>query len=465
MSAAQHQQLVLGSVSFAAFVFFVCLIPSSRRTWFGVFVAFDLLLAALMFGAVAALDLSGWRAEIVAALLTELPVVFVVSWVCLAQAGRLPSRLDALPVEPAARRPWLRTVLGTAPLFLLLAWVLAAVIGLVWPSPAMHAYAPAPPQFFLFKWTIMAPEGFYSALAAVVFVMAARSPVSALRLRMKNLAFSVGTFCLALIALGSTVFAGVRLWASDGSRRVILETLNTLETCLATMCLLAFAFGLTLRYTPAIAGTLLRRLQTGWLLAQERFESLKWRAITAGRARGVIRASHHVAEAANLQGLSGSDTEKALTTIQLVAVMQNPSTETEHITPETTRELYELQEQILRDDTLATKISWATSWGSHAHKSQTVKSAPLHDALKAALELVDYHDEQADVRARPLWYHLVAVSAADAGLIDPAHIRAQLGRQPEHHAALEAYHAAKSLSRSLTLDDQQRRVDHDRRHV
>jgi hypothetical protein len=465
MSAAQHQQLVLGSISLAAFVFFVCLIPSSRRTWFGVFAAFDLLLAALMFGAVAALDLSGWRAEIVAALLTELPVVFVVSWVCLAQAGRLPSRLGALPVEPAARRPWLRAVLGTAPLFLLLAWGLAAVIGLVWPSPAMQAYAPAPPQFFLFKWTIMAPEGFYSGLAALVFVMAARSPASALRLRLKNFAFSVGTFCLVLIALGSTVFAGVRLWASDGSRRATLETLNTLETCLAIMCLLAFAFGLTLRYTPAIAGTLLRRLQTGWLLAQERFESLKWRAVTAGRARGVIRASHHVAEAANLRGLSGSDTEKALATIQLVAVMQNPSTETERITPETTRELYELQEQILRDDALASKISWATSWGSHAHESQTVKSAPLHDALKAALELVDHHDERADVRARPLWYHLVAVSAADAGLIDPARIQAQLGRQPEYHAALKAYHAAKSLSRSLTLDDQRREVDHDSRRV
>ena len=156
------------------------------------------------------------------------------------------------------------------------------------------------------------------------------------------------------------------------------------------------------------------------------------------------------------------DVDKRSTAIQLVAVMQNPSTETERITAEATRELYELQEQILRDDTLATNISWATSWGSHAHESQTVKSAPLHDALKAALELVDYHDEPADVRARPLWYHLVAVSAADARLIDPARIRAQLGRQPEHHVALEAYHAAKSLSRSLTLDDQQRRLDHDR---
>jgi len=317
----------------------------------------------------------------------------------------------------------------------------------------MRAYAPAPPQFVLFKWTMMASQGFYSSLAALVFAMAARSATPALRLRLKNLAFSVGTISLTLIALESAVWAGVRLWASDESRRALVEALMVLETSLTVLCLFAFACGLTLRYTPAIADTLLRRLQTGWLLAQERFESLKWRAVTSGRARGVIRASHHVAEAANLQGVSPTDTEKALTTVQLVAVMQDPSTEAERITPQTAREIYELQEQLLCDDALASKISWATRWGSHTREPQTVKSAPLHDALEAALDLVDYHDEPAEELARPLWYHLAAVSAADAGLIDPARVQAVLGRQPEHLTALEAHRAVKRLSRSLTLED------------
>lgn len=451
MSAAQHQHLVLGILSLTAFVFFVCLIPSSRRTWFGVFAALNLLLATLMFGSVAVLDLSGWRAETMAALLTELPFIFVVSWVCLAQAGNLPGRRDALPIEPLAYRPRLRAVLRTAPVFLLLAWGLAAAIGLAWPSPAMQAYASAPPQFVLFKWTMMLPEGLYSSLAALIFLLAALS--SSLALRLKNLFFSIGMFSLALIALVSAIFAGVRLWISGGSRLAILEVLLVLEACLVFLCVLTFAFGLTLRYTPVIAGTILRRLQTSWLLTQERFESLKWHAITSGRVRGVIRASHHVAEAAELQGLSRADTDKALTTIQLLAVMKEPSTEVDRITPGTARELYELQEEILRDDVLASKISWMTRWGSHVHEPQTIKSAPLHDALEAALELIDHHDEQTDGRARPLWYHLAVVSAADAGLIDPAHVRARFGRQTEHRASLEAYQAAKTLSRLLTLED------------
>jgi len=176
-----------------------------------VFAALNLLLATLLFGSVAVLDLSGWRAEIIAALLTELPVILVVSWVCLAQAGHSLTRHDALPIEPVACRPRLRVVLRTAPHFLLLTWALAAVIGLAWPSPAQQAFAPAPPQFVIFKWTIMASEGFYSSLAALVFTRAARSATPALRLRLKNLAFSVGMFSLALITLESAEFAGVRL--------------------------------------------------------------------------------------------------------------------------------------------------------------------------------------------------------------------------------------------------------------
>jgi FtsH-binding integral membrane protein len=102
MSAAQHQALVLCSVSFVAFVFFLCFLLPSRRTKFSVFAACNLFFVALMFGAVALLDLSGGRAEIMVAVMTELPVVLIIAWVCLALAGVLPSQL---PAEPVARRP------------------------------------------------------------------------------------------------------------------------------------------------------------------------------------------------------------------------------------------------------------------------------------------------------------------------------------------------------------------------
>jgi hypothetical protein len=450
MSAAQHQALVLGSVSFVAFVIFLCFLIPSRRTRFSVFAACNLLFVALMFGAVALVDLSGGRAEIMVAVMTELPVVLIVAWVCLALAGGLSSRL---PAEPVARRPWLRTILGSAPLVLLLSVCLATAVGLTWPSPALRVYAPAPPQFLALKGTIMVPEALYSGLAAVVFVMAGRMPGIKRRFYFKNLAFSIGMACIAAIALGSIIFAGLRVWLSGGNRRTILESLNTMEASLAITCIVAFTAGLSLRYTPAVATTLLHRLQTGWLHAQEEFESLEWQAVSSGAADRLTYASETVVAACHIRGLADSDTQKALATIRLVAVMRDPSSETQQITPDAARKLYELQEEILCDDVLASKISWAAGWRSRAQEPQTVKSAPLHDALKAALELVDNYGQSEGVRTPPLWYYIVAVSAADAKMIDPTHLSMQLRDGAERRAAVEAYDTAKRALRMFEDHD------------
>jgi hypothetical protein len=299
----------------------------------------------------------------------------------------------------------------------------------------------------------MAPEAIYSGFAAMVFVMAGRATGLKRRFYFKNLAFSVGMVCIALIALESTVFAGLRVWLSGEGRRAILETLNTLEACLAICCILAFTAGLSLRYTPAVATTLLHRLQTGWLRTQEQFESLEWQAVSSGAAGRLAHASDAVVEACRIKGLSESDTQRALATIRLVAVMRDPSSETQQITPDAARKLYELQEEILCDDVLASKISWAAGWRSRALEPQTVKSAPLHDALKAALELVDNHGESEDVRTPPLWYYIVAVSAADAKMIDPTHLSMQLRDGAEHRAAVEAYDVAKRALRILEDHD------------
>ncbi len=107
----------------------------------------------------------------------------------------------------------------------------------------------------------------------------------------------------------------------------------------------------------------------------------------------------------------------------------------------------------MENDALASKISWAIHRDSHIRDSKTVKSEPLHDALEAALDLIDNQGDRAEVQARPLWYHLVAVSAADIGLLAPSMIRIRLGRQPEYVLASEAYYSAKTSVRSRTLYD------------
>jgi hypothetical protein len=462
VSAVQHQALVLGAISSVAFVFFTYLTLSSRRTRFSVFAAGNLLFVTMVFGAVATFELSHERTEVVVAIMTELPVVLIVAWVCFALAGRLPYLSGTFPVEPAVSRDRSRTLLRSAP-FVLLSFVgVASLMGLVFPSPAIRVYAPAPIEFFVMKGLIMVPEGLYSGLAALVFgMMAGRSYRIKRRLYFKNLAFSLGMACVALIAIESTIFAGVRVWVADPNRLAILKMLNTFETCLAISCIVVFALGLSLRYTPVVAGPLLQRLQTGWLHAQEQFESLEWRAVSTGAAQRLRDASGAVAMTCLSRNVSESDMEKALATIRLVAVMKDPSSETRHITPEAARKLYELQEEILGDDVLASRISWAAGLRSRASEPQTVKSAPLHDALRAALDLIDDHGNDVTTETRPPWYWIAAVSAADAKIIDPpTPASVPPGDYDGYRAAVDAYRAAKT-SMLTQEEDRERRTTYD----
>lgn len=462
MSAVQHQALVLGATSFVAFAFFTYFALSSRRTRFSVFAACNLLFVTMVFGAVATFDLSDERTEVVVAIMTELPVVLIVAWVCLALSGGLPYLSGTLLVEPAARRARLRTLLRSAPFVLLFFVGIASALGFIFPSPAIRVYTSAPVEFFVMKGLIMVPEAFYAGLAALVFgLMAGRSSGLKRRLYFKNLAFSLGMVIIALIAIESTIFAGVRVWGSDHNRLAILKMLNTFEAGLAISCIIVFTLGLSLRYTPAVAGSLLQRLQTGWLHAQEQFESLEWQAVSAGAAQRFRDATGAVEMACRLRNVSGPDLEKALATIRLVAVMKDPSSETQHITPEAARKLYELQQEILRDDVLASRISWAAGLRSRSGEHQTVKSAPLHDALRAALDLIDDHGGDVPTETRPLWYWIAAVSAADARIIEPpTHVTVQAGDCAGYRAAMDAYCAAKTMQNPGD-DDRERRTRHD----
>ena len=259
MSAAQQQALVLGSICLAAALVLAVVLVLTRASRFGVFVVANLLLGAVLFGTQVVFDFSGWRSEILAAALSELPVVFLISWVCLAHAGGLAGRSGSVPSEPVVRRPWLRKVLGQAPTVLLGVWAFATLFGLVWPSPAMQAYARAPLQFLLFKWPISVPQMLYAGLAAAVFAAVAVSSASAAVLRLRNVAFALSMFFLALIAVESAIFAGVRVWMQDRALRRTIDVLLGFEAAFALLCLTTLVLGLTLRYTPAIAAAVVRK--------------------------------------------------------------------------------------------------------------------------------------------------------------------------------------------------------------
>ena len=253
MNAAQQQALVLGSICLAATLVLALVLFLTRASRFGVFAVANLLLGAVLFGTQVVFGFSGLRSEVLAASVTELPAVFLISWVCLAQAGGARGATNSSPSEPVVRRPRLRRVLEWAPAVLLVTWLLASILGLVWPSSAMQPYAAAPVQFLLFKWPISISQAVYASLAATVFAMSGLSRASAPILRLRNGAFAISMAALALVGYESALIAGTRWWFEGSRRREIIDSLLVFETIVAVVCFASLVVGLTLRYTPAVA--------------------------------------------------------------------------------------------------------------------------------------------------------------------------------------------------------------------
>ncbi len=449
MSVAQQQALILGSICLAAALVLTVVLALTRASRFGVFALVNFLLGAALFGAQAFFGFAGWRSEVLAASVIELPAVFLISWVCLAQVGGLSGGTNTSPSEPVIRRPRLRKVLGWAPVALLVAWAIAVMVGFAWPSAAMQPYAPAPVQFLLFKWPMSISQTAFAGLAAAVFAMAALSRASTPILRLRNAAFSVSVASLALVGVETTLTAGVRYFVGGQRRREIIDSLLVFETVLAVVCFATLILGLALRYTPVVAAAVLRQVHTGWLPARERLESSGWQAMAGGRTRGVSRVTYRLEEAAKLAGISQPDADRAVAAVQLIAVMQDPSSEKGGITLEAARELYEMENEIAQDEVLGPKLQASLQRRSDAVGSGSPYGASLQDALKAALDLTDTQECDPDEAPRPMWFQLVAVASADAGLIDEEHAERQLGgEQMDECVAAAAYRAAKGRLRS-----------------
>jgi hypothetical protein len=442
MSQGQLQWLSLALVCFVGFLLLLGLWLFGRRTRFVVVFGIGMLLSSAAFGILAVLNPVGLRQQVAAALAPELLFISIFAWICLAQVGTLPSRADA-PLPALLNRPRLRSVLRRSPLVLGTVWLSAFIVGMVWPSPAMQPLAQAPVSYLLFKWPLMLIEAFYAALTSVIFLTAAGREVPNGPLRAKNAAFAVAAFCGSMVALNAALNAAVRFWVADASLRWALVDLQLrLELILASLSVVAAAVGLALQYKPVLSTTLLRRLQSAWLNAYDRFEALRWRSVAVGKAREVTRASYHLARAAEWLGLPEPNKRRALEVVELLVAMKNASPEEDALKPLSARELYEVQTEILRNQALASRFTRSASWGFTAAEPQSILSVPLYDALGAALEIIGETQEDTQDPARPLWYHLAAVSAVDAGLAQRTRTEV-LASQPEYAIALEAYRKAK----------------------
>jgi hypothetical protein len=421
MNVVQAQHLFLGSIFAATTVYlaFLTLRPARRTSSLKIAAPSSLLLAAI-FIALASADFDSRRAEVAGWMLRELPFTLILAYVCLAQAGALPHRFGAVALEEVARRPRLEALLRTAPLVLVASWLLPGAAGLVWPVPVLRDFSPAPPGLVLLEWALVLPTIFYCALVAWLFLRAARSEAAAPRLRTKNLFAFAAVLAWLLMSLNAMGRAAVRVWVPDGLREAIVGTQLAAQSMLLAVSMIAVALALTAVHIPALGDKALRAAYSLWLHSQGRFEARRWALVKSGRIKGLFRLSHYVTEAAERLGLQEEETQKALTTVQLAAILTDKNAKTSGIDPETAKDLHELQRKVQHEGSLAAQIQAQIGRGLSVQELEGSDSDPLHESLGAALALTG-HDADEFLCAetagdRPLWHYLAGLAVADAGL-------------------------------------------------
>lgn len=453
MSPLNAHELSLAVIFFtAAGFFFVFSLVPRKRTWFTLSAGAVSLLMAGTFAILSLLDTSTWYPYVLRWLATNLPFDFVILSICLAMAGRLPANLRAYALEEVVSRPRLRTILTAAPAVLLGSWFLVGVLGLSRPLP-VWAGVPGPLHVLVMSIISALPKVFYCGLLGWLFLKTARRPGALLPiLRAKNLVFSFGSFVLmSMVLKWLTADVAWFLWPAGNTVTDVMK-LPFMEQGLLAVSMIAFLSGIVVGYVPKISEELAKEVYPNLLRLQDRLETRRWHLVNGGKVPGVTRASYYATEAAELLGMSGSDLEKTLTTIQLTAILTNPPVERERrITPEEARKLHALQKEVMADEELSSKLA-RSDRGSASGGTESPIPGPLHDALEAALRFTGT-DPSFSVRQdieHSTWYRLSAFTIEDVAL--RKNLYQTLADSPVNLRVLQAYQRAKNSTKLPAIE-------------
>lgn len=464
MSTVGYQQLPFGlsvGLVFLLIAFYVAILSATekRGTRFGGLMAAAFVLLSLGSLVLSFFPILSWRIEVVVLLVSDAVLILLISWVCLAQAGRLPRRRGqrAQSLEEVARRPRLRTILSAAPVVMFGCWLSYGTLLLIFPAPALDATAQAPPHFLLAAFIAALPEAFFSGLAAWLYLRASGRRTPTRTLRLKNLFYSGGTFSWFAVVLIVFASMNAQVTLPDDAREAVVNGLLVAEEIFTLTSLLSFALGLTLRYVPAVSEAVVGRVYPALLRLQDRLDTLRWQRVSGGTERRLIKASYYASDAAELLGFGEEDLRRCLTTLQIAAIMaghpdQARQSASDGITPEMARELHRLQARLLREEALASRLRWPTDLAEDQDYAAEETVGPLHDAVEAALTLTSRTEpDQVDERfVDSLWYGLAVAAAPDAGVIpagrpdgEPTNLAGRRARR--------AYHDAKESARQMAV--------------
>jgi hypothetical protein len=172
--------------------------------------------------------------------LRELPVVAIVSYVCLMQARKY---------RGARNREQIRRWFARAPYVVGGAWVLYLLMAIMFPFPALAVGKPWPLRALLMDATLMVPFAVYGALTSFVFAEALKPGFPGLRRRMQSLSAALGMAAISLIAVNSLILDAVAALGSPRQVLLLSPKLLSAQNAMITVEALGLAVALVCYYT------------------------------------------------------------------------------------------------------------------------------------------------------------------------------------------------------------------------
>lgn len=346
-------------------------------------------------------------------LITGVPVGIALAYV---------ARKQAKSMRGALNRPRVRSVLFWAPYVLALDWILTLALGASFPRQG------APPELsdprnlgeVLHLLFLSLPETPYILLFAALFFEASGPATPSLRLRGRNLLFSLGAACLFVFCLLEVATALSDMLSPAPLIAPVGFVATGLQSLLLILSAVFWLSGATVHYR--------RTAVDDWVSRAKQWSELREKV---GAARHKVRfVSVHPIErhrffikaAGRKLELSPKDIQKATNVWHLICALepeQNKRLEDQYelrLSREDVSQCASLQEDLMREECFSGPVRWVLKRAGE-HVVYSLRDDSVYQALRPMLRLTDQTMPSHDATDTPDWAQLAAVAAAEAGLL------------------------------------------------
>jgi hypothetical protein len=370
-------------------------------------------------------------------LITGVPVNMALAYI---------ARKQARSMRGALNRPRVQFVLFWAPYVLALDWVLTLTLGVAFPRQGGPPALSDPRSLgdLLHLLWLSLPEVPYILLFAALFFEASGPATPSLRLRTRNLLFSLGAACLFVFCCLEVVMALSDMFSPASLIAPVGLVVTGIQSVLLVLSAVFWLSGGAVHYQKTAIDDWVARAQR-WSELRERIGAARHK-VRFVSVHPIERHRFFIKVAARKLALSTDDLQKATHAWHLICALepeQNRRLEDHYrlgLSRTDLSECADLQEDLISKQHLSGPVRWTLKNGGY-HVVYDLQEDSVYQALRPVLRLTDSRTHLGPTDS-PAWSQLAAVAAAEAELLPTPKARAVRQGQIVDRKILVAYAAA-----------------------